>query len=169
MRRRQGFTLIELIASIVLAGVIAVFGSYFLATGVKGELTARQAATKGQKAEAALERIALELRDANGGPGAGGAMAVRASPARIRYNSSLAALGSGREINFDSANSRITLTPGSGATVRTLIDGVSACSVSFAGTGAASTVTVNFTLSGGAAQYSITIKPRGNTVTPVNG
>ncbi len=169
MRRQRGFTLIELIASIVLAGIIAVFGGYFLVTGMKGELAARQAATTGQKAEAALERIALELRDASGGPGTGGAIAVRTSPARIRYNSTLAALGSGRELNYDSANARITLTPGSGATVRTLIDGVSGCSVSFAGTGAASTVTLSFSLTGSTASYSITIKPRANTVTPVSG
>ena len=80
MRRRHGFTLIELIASIVMAGIIAVFGGFFLTSGMKGELAARQAATNGQKAEMALERIALELRDASGGPGAGGAIAVRTSP-----------------------------------------------------------------------------------------
>lgn len=168
MRAQAGFTLVELIASIVLGGIIAVFGGYFLVSGMKGELAARQAATSGQKAEMALERIALELRDASGGPGGGGAIAVRTSPARIRYNSSLAALGGAREINYDSANARITLTPASG-TAQTLIGGVSGCSMSFSGTGAASLLTVTFSLSGGAAQYTITIKPRANTVTPVSG
>lgn len=167
MRRQAGFTLVELIASVVLLGIIAVFGSMFLATGMKGALSARLAAEEGQRVEMALERIAVELRDADGLTGPGTAIQVDASPPTINYHSAIPALNGNRRLAFDAANARLTLTPASG-TAQTLIDRVSGCTMTFAGVGAAATLTVSFTLTGGAGVYTLTIKPRGNTVTPVN-
>ncbi len=171
MGRQAGFTLVEIVATVVLVGVIAVFGGFFLITGMRGEIQARQAAMDGQKADMALERIAIELRDADGLTGPGTAIGVDATPPTINYHSAIAALGSAtaasRSLAYESANQRITLTP-AGGTAQPLIDRVSGCTMTFAGSGAAATLTVSFTMVGSPARYTITIKPRGNTVTPVN-
>lgn len=61
----KGFTLIELIVTIVLVGIIGTFTSLFLYTGIKGYLTARDTAVGALKAQIALDRLSLELRDIN--------------------------------------------------------------------------------------------------------
>ena len=173
MRSQAGFTLIELIATTVLLGFIAVFGTIFLTTGIRGAVSAQQAEENGQKAQIALERIALELRDINGGVGAGGAMQVLASPVRMVYTSSLPSLSPGtRTLAYNSAAGTLTLTPTSGGTAYTLVDGVTSCAMSFTGTGSAGTgstvtLTVTFALSNSPGSFSITIKPRNTSVTPV--
>jgi type II secretory pathway pseudopilin PulG len=58
-----GFILIELIASIVLIGIIGIFTSMFIYTGIKGYLMAKHTNEGAIKAQIALERINLELRN----------------------------------------------------------------------------------------------------------
>jgi prepilin-type N-terminal cleavage/methylation domain-containing protein len=65
-RNRHGFTLIELIASLVLLGIIAVFGGMFVVQGMEGYLFSKKNSEKALKAQIALDRIALELRNLNG-------------------------------------------------------------------------------------------------------
>jgi len=116
-----------------------------------------------------MERISFELRNAAGGPGAGGAIQVLTDPKRIIYNitSPAALAGTGRTLEF--SGSAITLTPASGGTARTLLSGVSSCTMTFGGTARASTLTVSFTMTGAPAgeAFTITVKPRSNSVTPV--
>lgn len=64
--RCHGFTLIELIASLVLLGIIAVFGGMFVVQGMEGYIFSKKNSEKALKAQIALDRIALELRNLNG-------------------------------------------------------------------------------------------------------
>ena len=64
-----GFILIEMIVAIVLLGVIGVFTSMFLYTGVKGYLIAKQTTDGALRAQVALDRINLELRKITDLPG----------------------------------------------------------------------------------------------------
>jgi hypothetical protein len=58
-----GFILIELIVSIVLIGIIGIFTSMFIYTGIKGYLMAKHTNESAIKAQIALDRINLELRN----------------------------------------------------------------------------------------------------------
>lgn len=59
----KGFTLVELIVTIVLVGIIGTFTMFFLYTGFSGYLRAKDTAEGALKAQIALDRISLELRD----------------------------------------------------------------------------------------------------------
>jgi prepilin-type N-terminal cleavage/methylation domain-containing protein len=59
----KGFVLIELIAVIVLVGVIAAFTTFFLYSGIKGYLSTKKTNEGALNAQMALDRISLELRD----------------------------------------------------------------------------------------------------------
>ncbi len=172
MRKQSGFTLIELIAAIVLLGLIGIFATVFLSTGMRGMLIARQGEENAQRGQIALARISLELRDVNGGPGTGGAPRVTPSLSNataILYTSNATGLsGTTRQLSYDSANKVITLAPVSGGTAHTLVDGVTSCVMSTTGTGNGFdiTFTVTFKLDNSNANFSVTVKPRYPIVTP---
>ena len=63
MNSQRGFALIELIAVIVLIGIIASFTTFFLYTGFNGYLNTKNATEGALNAQMALDRIALELRN----------------------------------------------------------------------------------------------------------
>ena len=63
MKNQQGFALIELIAVIVLVGIIASFSTFFLYTGFSGYLNTKNATEGALNAQIALDRISLELRN----------------------------------------------------------------------------------------------------------
>lgn len=167
MRQQAGFTLIEIIAALVLVGIIAVFAGMFLSTGMRGALLARQAEENAQKAQIALSRLSLELRDINGGP-AGGAPRVLTSSS-IEYTSSATGLSGARKLAYNSGSHTITLDPASTSTAYTLVDGVSNCTMYSNGTSANSniTFTVTFSLTNTGASFSVTVKPRHTITTPV--
>jgi len=58
---RQGFTLIEIIASLVIMGLIALFGTSMLTNAVQGYTSARNADEVAQKAQMALQRMTVEF------------------------------------------------------------------------------------------------------------
>lgn len=167
MRRQAGFTLIELIACIVILGIVGFGMTTVISMGARTFFSARNADNAGPSAQIALERIALELRDVNGGGGTGGEAQVLTAPPRIVYTTSQATLPGTRTLKFE--GNAITLTPTTGATARTLLNGVGTCTMSFNGTGRGSTLTVTFTLQNAPTgeSFSITVKPRSNTLTPV--
>lgn len=170
MRGQAGFTLIELIAVVVILGLVGVFAGLFLSTGMRGNLVAQQAQENAQRGQIALQRISLELRDVNGGPGASNtAPILSADNSTIQYTSSQTALGGARTLAYSAAAGQITITPASGI-AQVLVDEVTACSMGSTGTSADHNIvfTVTFSLNGTATPFSITVKPRNSIPTPIS-
>ena len=63
MNNQQGFALIELIAVIVLVGIIASFSTFFLYTGFNAYVNTKNATEGALNAQMALDRISQELRN----------------------------------------------------------------------------------------------------------
>jgi prepilin-type N-terminal cleavage/methylation domain-containing protein len=64
-KKNNGFTLVELIASLVLAGILAISLTTFVITAVDGFFLSKDAAEISRKAQLALTRIRIELLDAS--------------------------------------------------------------------------------------------------------
>jgi prepilin-type N-terminal cleavage/methylation domain-containing protein len=62
-KKENGFTLVELIVTIVLIGIIGTFTTLFVYTGLNGYLRAKDNSEGALKAQIALDRISMELRD----------------------------------------------------------------------------------------------------------
>jgi len=63
MKQEAGYTLIELIAAMVVVGIIASMASLFLIAGLNGYLFATESVGNALKAQTAMARIGLELRE----------------------------------------------------------------------------------------------------------
>ena len=63
MNNQKGFALIELMAVIVLVGIIATFSAFFLRTGFSGYLNTKNNTEGALNAQMALDRISMELRN----------------------------------------------------------------------------------------------------------
>ena len=63
MNNQRGLILVELIAVLVLIGVIGSFTGYFLYTGINGYLKNKNNTQGALNAQMALDRISLELRN----------------------------------------------------------------------------------------------------------
>ena len=63
MKLHQGFILMELIAVIMLTGIIATFTSFFLYTGINSYMKSKNSLEGALKAQMALDRMTLELRN----------------------------------------------------------------------------------------------------------
>ena len=112
MRLKAGFVLIEVIVSLLLLGIIATFSSFFLVSGIEGYLFSKEAAESAFKAQIAMDRISLELRDINNQP-------TLVANTSITYNSD--SLPGTRMIKFNSGNLYINV----GGTDYILLDDVS--------------------------------------------
>jgi prepilin-type N-terminal cleavage/methylation domain-containing protein len=64
IKENLGFTLIEVIVTLVLVGILAATAGMGIVSSVTGYLMAQENATVSQKAELTLRRITLELREA---------------------------------------------------------------------------------------------------------
>lgn len=61
--KEAGFTLIEVIVTMLIAGILATIAGLGIVQGVKGYVFASENAVMTQKAELAMARMSLELRD----------------------------------------------------------------------------------------------------------
>jgi prepilin-type N-terminal cleavage/methylation domain-containing protein len=107
----KGFTLVELIVTLVLVGIIGTFTTLFIYTGLNGYLKARDTSEGALKAQITLDRISMELRDID-------TVSTFAANTQIDYTSR--SLGGNRQILY--SNGVISINGGSGA--RNLLDGV---------------------------------------------
>ena len=108
-RSQNGFTLVELIVTIVLVGLIGVFTTLFVYTGLNGYLKARDTSEGALKAQIALDRLSMELRDID-------RISTFVDNSQIDYDSRT--LGKNRQILY--SNGVISINAGNGA--RTLLD-----------------------------------------------
>jgi prepilin-type N-terminal cleavage/methylation domain-containing protein len=97
----KGFTLVELIVTIVLVGIIGTFTMLFLYTGFTGYLRAKDTAEGALTAEIALDRISLELRDIN-------SISAFTADTNIDYTS--VTLPGNRQISYDSTARTLSLS-----------------------------------------------------------
>ena len=99
MRKREdGFTLIEIIVTLVLVGILSVFVGLFMTTFMKGYFMVKNNSDTAMKAQMALDRISLELRDAT-------AVSVLTDNSLITYkNTQIDPLGADRTIKIAGSN-----------------------------------------------------------------
>ncbi len=63
MHKEAGFTLIEVIVTLIIAGILASIAGMGIVQGIKGYVFALENSAITQKAELAMARMSLELRD----------------------------------------------------------------------------------------------------------
>lgn len=95
MRKREaGFTLIEIIVTLVLVGILSVFTGLFMTTFLNAYFTIKNNSDTAMKAQMALDRISLELRDVS-------AVSALTDNSLITYTNPS---GTGRTIKFEGSN-----------------------------------------------------------------
>jgi prepilin-type N-terminal cleavage/methylation domain-containing protein len=101
IRPQKGFTLVELIVTLVLVGIIGTFTTLFMYTGLNGYLRAKDTSEGALKAQIALDRISLELKDINN---------IFAYNSNTNIDFTSETLPSARRIRYDSGNEEILLS-----------------------------------------------------------
>lgn len=104
--RSAGFTLIEMIVSLVLLGIIFTAAALFFSTMMRGYSESELAASTAQAAEIAVDRMVEELKDASGTITAldGSGNPTTSGAATVTYTSSDALLTGNRAIVFSGGN-----------------------------------------------------------------
>jgi prepilin-type N-terminal cleavage/methylation domain-containing protein len=115
----KGFTLVELIVTLVLVGMIGTFTTLFMYTGLNGYLRAKDTSDGALKAQIALDRISFELRDIN-------RVSDFNANTNVDYTSETLPLA--RRIRYDAGNGEILLSVGGNENL--LLDDVQAFSMS---------------------------------------
>lgn len=110
--KEAGFTLIEVIVTMLIAGILATIAGLGIVQGVKGYVFANENAAITQKAELAMARMSLELRDISEVTGT----SANTTISYIRDSSSYTIALSGDEVKIDD---------------NTLIDGVSSLNLTY--------------------------------------
>lgn len=163
-KSQNGFTLVELIVTIVLVGLIGVFTTLFVYTGLNGYLTARDTSEGALRAQIALDRLSMELRDID-------KISNFTTDAQIDYTSKT--LSGNRQILY--SNGVISINTGGGA--RNLLDEIENFSMTLTQTDLnadgndevqAIEINFNFVPERFTRQFSARIFPR-NMVTPPSG
>jgi prepilin-type N-terminal cleavage/methylation domain-containing protein len=112
-KHEKGFTLVELIVTLVLVGIIGTFTTLFMYTGLNGYLRAKDTSEGALKAQIVLDRISLELQDID-------RISDFNADLNIDYTSEI--LPAARQIRYDAGNGEILLHVGGNANL--LLDDV---------------------------------------------
>jgi prepilin-type N-terminal cleavage/methylation domain-containing protein len=95
MRNKEaGFTLIEIIVTLVLVGILSVFAGLFLTSFINSYLLVKNNSDTAMKAQMAMDRISAELREVS-------AVSVLTNDSLITYTNPS---GAGRTIKFLGSN-----------------------------------------------------------------
>ena len=113
MHKEAGFTLIEIIVTIIIAAILASIAGLGIVQGVKGYVFAWENSAMTQKAELAMARMSLELRDISN--------VTNAESETITYTRD----SSNHTIAFDSGNGQVTIDS------KKLVEGVSSLTLSY--------------------------------------
>jgi prepilin-type N-terminal cleavage/methylation domain-containing protein len=159
-----GFTLIELILTLVLVGIIGVFTSLFVYSGIRGYIITRQTSEGALQAQIAMDRISLELRNINYLTSAPDTTAPDLS---VSYKSET--LSGTRELKYDSTQNAILISVDNGSNYYKLLGNISSCNLLLTylnldhDTGPVNEVAhidLNFTLDGIGQEFRTRIFPR---------
>jgi prepilin-type N-terminal cleavage/methylation domain-containing protein len=116
-----GFTLIELILTIVLIGIIGVFTSLFVYTGIRGYQTTRLASEGALQAQIAMDRISLELRDIT-------SLAITPDDTDLLSYKSEVVVSGTRKLKCDDSNQKaILISVDNGSNYYELLKNISEC------------------------------------------
>jgi len=156
---RAGFVLIELVATLVLVGIIGAFAGLFLYTGINGFMASKRNSETALAAQVALDRISAELRHISSLPAANPPVANTS----ITYLSK--DLPGTRRIRYDSGAGIIYFSR-DGAE-NPLLDNVATFTLAWdsanmdnAGGDEISTISIGFTVTDVGTQFSARIHPR---------
>ena len=94
LKQEAGFTLIEIIVTLVLVGILSVFAGLFMTTFLNGYFMVKNNSDTAMKAQMALDRISLELKDVS-------ALSALTDNSLITYTNPS---GAGRTIKFVGSN-----------------------------------------------------------------
>jgi len=103
IKPQKGFTLVELIVTLVLVGIIGTFTTLFMYTGLNGYLRAKDTSEGALKAQVVLDRISLELKDIKD-------ISDYNLNTNIDYTTANENLPFARRIRYDSGNDEILLS-----------------------------------------------------------
>lgn len=120
-----GFSLIELILTIVLIGIIGTFTSLFVYSGIRGYLTTRQNSEGALQAQIALDRISLELRNITSLTGT-----PDTTPPDYSVSYKSAVLSGTRELKYDPTQKAILISVDDGSNYNKLLNNVDPCVLS---------------------------------------
>ena len=116
-----GFTLIELILTLVLMGIIGTFTSLFVYSGIRGYITIRQTSEGALQAQIAMDRISLELRNIN-------SLTSTPDDTDLLSYKSAAVVSGTRELKCDDVTQKaILISVDNGSSYHKLLGNVSEC------------------------------------------
>ncbi|MCK4987831.1 MAG: type II secretion system protein, partial [Desulfobacterales bacterium] len=160
IKQENGFTLVELIVTIVLVGIIGTFTTLFMYTGLNGYLRAKDTAEGALKAQIALDRLSLELRDID-------KIDAFTDNTTINYTSTIKTLPGDRQITYNAVADTISMDVN--GNVNLLLDDVQSFTMTAAyenlnfyadGTNAVEAINVSFTVGEIGRPFSARIFPR---------
>jgi prepilin-type N-terminal cleavage/methylation domain-containing protein len=94
LKQEAGFTLIEIVVTLVLVGILSVFAGLFMTTFLNGYFMVKNNSDTAMKAQMALDRMSIELRDVS-------ALSALTDNSLITYTNPS---GAGRTIKFVGSN-----------------------------------------------------------------
>ena len=118
LKKHKGFTLIEVIATMLILGIVAAFAGYGIVNGIQSYMFTVEKTEIAQETRLAMYRIISELRDIN--------TLVSATTDSIRYESTQRGSGVQFTIRYNAASSYkpVEIVDGRSGTAYTLMENV---------------------------------------------